>query len=469
MPFAESMLSAITGAVFSYVLQQGGLGEQIRRAIGREPVRGAFQHALGTAVETFEQQHPEWIATLFDASFFEREGAPVLAQFLVRNGRPDPSELASRWADALNIRDTERRTTYTCELEPVAADFLDILSHTLKAEAHLSDLHDSQALEHIAADVAALRAKLNAELATPGSRRDYLHWLIERNLYLDPRGTLQTQRQVQVKLNEIYISLGAQREETPGVVDRRLREQDQAELEARMAAANLRAEDMEDRREQLRSRFDKLRLEPSENRAGEVLELAEAVNRHDRLVILGDPGSGKTTLLRYLALMHAQALWQGSTEASDELGRARFPILIRTADYAENGVWKQQALSDFLNTYVSLLECPAAGLPDLLESELTTGNCLVLLDGLDEIVDADDRRGVVQRIEDFVRRHGDRSNRFVITSRIAGYRNAPLDAPFAHYTVQEMDEIQTAVSWSAGAQRWRRPKRLNSQRKCVNR
>ncbi len=45
-------------------------------------------------------------------------------------------------------------------------------------------------------------------------------------------------------------------------------------------------------------------------------------------------------------------------------------------------------------------------------------------------------------IEDFVRRHGGRSNRFVITSRIAGYRNAPLDAPFAHYTVQEMDEIQ---------------------------
>ncbi len=33
----------------------------------------------------------------------------------------------------------------------------------------------------------------------PLSRRNYLRWLIERNYYLDPRGTFQTQRQVQVK------------------------------------------------------------------------------------------------------------------------------------------------------------------------------------------------------------------------------------------------------------------------------
>src|SRR5215471_8600879 len=73
---------------------------------------------------------------------------------------------------------------------------------------------------------------------------------------------------------------------------------------------------------------------------------------------------------------------------------------------------------------------------------LTAGHCLVLLDGLDEIVDADDRRGIVQRIEDFIRRHDNHANSFVITSRIAGYRSAPLGAPFAHYTVQEMDELQ---------------------------
>jgi HEAT repeat protein len=77
-----------------------------------------------------------------------------------------------------------------------------------------------------------------------------------------------------------------------------------------------------------------------------------------------------------------------------------------------------------------------------LRQELAGGNCLVLLDGLDEIVHADDRRGTVGRIEDFVRRHDDRPNHFVITSRIAGYRSAPLGAPFACYTVQEMDKAQ---------------------------
>lgn len=43
------------------------------------------------------------------------------------------------------------------------------------------------------------------------TRRAYLEWVRNRNLYLDPRGTFQTQRQVQVKLDEVYIGLRAER------------------------------------------------------------------------------------------------------------------------------------------------------------------------------------------------------------------------------------------------------------------
>ena len=136
------------------------------------------------------------------------------------------------------------------------------------------------------------------------------------------------------------------------------------------------------------------------------------------------------------------ALYDGRNEAGSDLGTVRFPIFIRIADYAEHGMPKGQSLSDFLVDYHRMHECPRAGLTDLLATELAGGNCLILLDGLDEIVSADDRRKVVERVEDFIRFHGNRPNRFVITSRRAGYRSAPLGEPFVHYIVEDMNEAQ---------------------------
>jgi predicted NACHT family NTPase len=65
---------------------------------------------------------------------------------------------------------------------------------------------------------------------------------------------------------------------------------------------------------------------------------------------------------------------------------------------------------------------------------------IVLLDGLDEIVRPDDRRNVVKRLEDFVRRYDGVPNRFVITSRRTGYDESPLSKLFAHYTLQELSQ-----------------------------
>lgn len=93
-------------------------------------------------------------------------------------------------------------------------------ARSLKSKLELRELFDSRAYEQISETLHALQQQLGAEQATFGTRRDYLRWLIERNFYLDPRGTFQTQRQVQVKLDDIYISLQAQRDETPGAADR---------------------------------------------------------------------------------------------------------------------------------------------------------------------------------------------------------------------------------------------------------
>ncbi len=335
MLIEEVILAAIADAVIGYAFEKSSdkLGEWARDKLGLNSTKKAFKEALGEAFERLRKQHHQWVIDYFDASFFEHEGAPVLAQFLLRDGRPDPSELAARWADSLNMQQPERRAFYTRELEPVAADFLDDLAHQLKGKAELRELHDSRTFEQSAEALQALRQKLGAEKATFGTHRDYLRWLIGRNLYLDPRGTFQTQRQVQLKLDEVYISLRAQRDETPGTADRHLLEKELADLEAKAAITHLAAEEVEDQREQLQARLES---HLPTNIPAEVLELAEVVTRYDRVVILGDPGSGKTTLLRYLVLKHAEALWHGRPEAGTGLGRPRFPIYIRIAEYAEN-------------------------------------------------------------------------------------------------------------------------------------
>src|SRR5438045_416749 len=131
----EIILSAIVNAVIGYLIENGAgkLAEKLRR----DPVNKAFKTALNQAFEELSEQYPQWVASNFDASFFQREGASVLAQFMLMDGQPDASELASLWADSLSIQDPERRAFYISELEPIAVDFLQNLAHQLKGEEAL--------------------------------------------------------------------------------------------------------------------------------------------------------------------------------------------------------------------------------------------------------------------------------------------------------------------------------------------
>jgi hypothetical protein len=132
------------------------------------------------------------------------------------------------------------------------------------------------------------------------------------------------------------------------------------------------------------------------------------------LAILGGPGSGKTTLLRHTALeicRHHKRL------------RRPVPILLYLRDHVSTIVSNPKStFSELINT--TLGTCGIAEPPNWFEQQLRSGNCVILLDGLDEVAREADRRHVSNWVEQQTRQYP--RNDFVITSRPQGYRSAAI-------------------------------------------
>lgn len=441
-------LPIIADNVLGYVLDQSHIGEAIREKLKPDAAKLALQNALDVTFGHFKKKYSQLVEEPFmQISFEDRKSGVILGQLLLRTGKPNSDDLANLWATRRYPDDETLRANSLNTFKPIAKDFFDYLNNALKAESALQEMFNNIAFEQTAQgvaslddNVAAIRRKLHANVDLMPTRHAYLHWLIERNMYLDVRGVPQTQRQVQVKLEEVYIMLKAQRDDELSSSERSLLDKELRDIERHATLTTLRSEDIDDQRDLLTHRFQRGKLSLPDRSVGEIRDLSTIVGQHERLIILGDPGSGKTTLLRYLALQHAQALQNNMQEASSELGKARFPIYLRIADYTEFG--KGKSIADYLADYCVRWRCPHTNLAELFATELANGNSLILLDGLDEITNIDDRRFVVRQIEEFVRHDQRTGNRFVITSRVAGYRNARLTGDYAHYKVQDMDEEQ---------------------------
>jgi formylglycine-generating enzyme required for sulfatase activity len=254
----------------------------------------------------------------------------------------------------------------------------------------------------------------------------YLEHLAERYRYLDFRGMGVSDRvPLRLPLLEMYVPMKA-RVETP--------EGETWARKKRLAGRPVTEEE----------------AEAMGQRLSEPQPVCDLLGRGSGVILLGDPGSGKTTFLKYLAL----SLTAGQGEALG-LGR-RIPALVPLSAYANALGDGDLPLAAFLSRYFEerWLDLP---LPALLSEKLKRGELLLLLDGLDEVRDLELRHRVVARVEDFYVRYRKAGNKFVLTSRVVGYREVrPVVEGLTEATLIDFDrkEIEAFVDkWTTALEK----------------
>ena len=170
----------------------------------------------------------------------------------------------------------------------------------------------------------------------------------------------------------------------------------------------------------------------------------EALDRHRHLVLLGDPGSGKTTFVAFVALCLAGELLGREDANVEQLtaplpqddggdGEERqpwrhgplVPVRVVLRDFAARGLPAgDRASAGDLWRFVAA-ELDAAGLGEVaprLKDELLERGGLLLLDGLDEVPEAEERRADIRRVVDSLC-EGFGLCRVLVTSRTHAYQN----------------------------------------------
>ncbi|HZF10648.1 MAG TPA: NACHT domain-containing protein, partial [Thermoanaerobaculia bacterium] len=177
----------------------------------------------------------------------------------------------------------------------------------------------------------------------------------------------------------------------------------------------------------------------------ELVSALEQLDRHRKLVLLGDPGSGKSTFVNFVALCLAG---EGLDRADANLARLRESLLGREGRGEKEGLLR--SLGRLLPVRVVLRDFAADGLPGepgeegraywlweflrsqldgaghglffpVLQRELLAGRGLVLLDGLDEVPEASERRRQIREVvADFARGIGE--SRVLVTGRPYAYQ-----------------------------------------------
>ena len=236
-------------------------------------------------------------------------------------------------------------------------------------------------------------------------REAYLRWVMEKTGFVEPAGvdTALGEQGSRLALGAIYTAL---------------RTRSPREFEASEGAEAM------------------LRRQAQE---ASPLSAVEQLDRHQRLVLLGDPGSGKSTFVAFVALCMAGSLLEDSradlelltsplpeddgTDGEDPQPWNRGPLVpvrVVLRDFVTRGLDPDatRATADDLRRFVveELREANREGFVPHLEQALDNGEAIVLLDGLDEVPEASRRRELIcEAVRSFAEAHP--LSRLVVTSR----------------------------------------------------
>lgn len=138
-----------------------------------------------------------------------------------------------------------------------------------------------------------------------------------------------------------------------------------------------------------------------------------------KLAIIGLPGSGKTTLLRYIALILA--------ENKKHLIKSRgflnsLPIILTLIEHASEIQINNPPLPNLVEGYYKSkgLTLPLRS----IEKQLLHGDCVVLMDGLDQVAAIDLRQKIVDWVQ--IQMSAYPRNHFIVSSRKRGYTSNPI-------------------------------------------
>jgi len=412
---------------------QGAKGVVLRLA-GKDKAgqrRAAFDKAAKLARDMTLRQSPapqeaERILALLDASRNKRvanvlaeEGAKVML-FSATPDLPRVTEICRRELAHTALVTKARQPAPTADaIAGILTDYLTNLREALLDQEAYHELVESDMRRILKEILGIMRQEYDSEAT-------YRSQMAARYRELDFVGIPELKERWPITIEDIFIRL---RGEAAA----------QDEGERRL----LESYELAERRGDLET-LERLRAE--RNRLAHVampsktVMIDEALRETKRMVILGDPGTGKTTMLKYLTVICAEgrAVEELGLQGSD--GRCPLPIFLSLREFAAEAARRQSDYTILDGIYTHAHEHLLLHLePGFFEAALAAGCALVCLDGLDEVWSAAERKMFCDAVKALAARYP--QSRYVVTSRVVGYEDAPLDrSEFSHHTVLPLSD-----------------------------